>query len=128
MNFTTATLLDRTKSSIIDTLLILFLAFLIADFLSYFENVPTWLRALLFSSLVMYEPIFMTFGGTLGNNIMKIRIRNSKNDATNLNLIRSIIRFSIKILLGWISYTTIFKNSRKRAIHDLIAGTTTVKV
>lgn len=128
MNSITATLLDRTKSSIIDTLLILFLAFLIADFLSYFENVPTWLRVLLFSSLVMYEPIFMTFGGTLGNNIMKIRIKNSKNDATNLNLIRSIIRFSIKILLGWISYTTIFKNPRKRAIHDLIAGTTTVKV
>lgn len=42
----------------------------------------------------------MTLGGTLGNNIMKIRIRNSKNDATNLNLILSIIQFSIKILLG----------------------------
>jgi uncharacterized RDD family membrane protein YckC len=128
MNSPTATLLDRTKSSTIDTLLLISLAFLIADFLSYFEDVPTWLRAILFSSLVMYEPIFITFGGTLGNKIMKIRIRNSKNDSTNLNLIRSIIRFTLKILFGSISYTTIFKNPRKRAIHDLIAGATTVKI
>ncbi|RXR21352.1 RDD family protein [Flavobacterium amnicola] len=128
MSKQTATLLDRTKSSTIDTLILITLAFIIAELLSNFENVPTWIRTLLFSSLVIYEPICITFGTTIGNHIMNIRIRRSSNDSKKLNILRSVIRFISKLFFGWISYVTIFKNPRKRAIHDLITGATTIKV
>jgi len=124
----TATLLDRTKSSTIDTLILIVLAFTIAQILSNFENVPTWIRTLLFSSLVIYEPICITFGASIGNYVMNIRIRRSSDDSKKLNIVRSIIRFLSKLFFGWISYVTIFKNPRKRAIHDLITGATTIKV
>lgn len=128
MNGQTASLLDRTKSSTIDTLLLIAAAFFIAGILSYFQNVPTWLRALLFLSLLMYEPVCISFGATIGNQIMNVRVRRSSNDSKNLNILRSLIRFISKLLFGWISYVTIFKNPRKRAIHDLIAGATTIAV
>ncbi|PKB17300.1 RDD family protein [Flavobacterium sp. 5] len=128
MNNPTATLLDRTKSSTIDTLLLIGVAFLIAGILNYFENVPTWVRALSFISLIMYEPICITFGATLGNHIMNIRIRRSSNDSKKLNIVRSFFRFISKFIFGWFSYVTIFKNPRKRAIHDLITGATTIQV
>ena len=124
----TATLLDRTKSSTIDTLFLITLAFVIAGILSNFENVPTWIRVTLFSCLVMYEPICITFGATIGNHVMNIRIRRSSNDSKKLNILRSISRFASKLFFGWISYVTIFKNPRKRAIHDLITGATTIEV
>lgn len=124
----TATLLDRTKSSTIDTLFLITLTFLIAGILSNFENVPTWVRALLFASLIMYEPICITFGATIGNHAMNIRIRRSSDESKKLNILRSVIRFVLKLIFGWISYITIFKNPRKRAIHDLITGATTIEV
>ena len=124
----TATLLDRTKSSTIDTLFLIGLAFIIAEILSYFENVSTELKATLFISLIMYEPVCISFGATLGNYIIKIRIRKSSNDSKKLNLLRSLIRFISKLIFGWISYMTIFKNPRKRTIHDLISGATTIEV
>lgn len=57
----TATILDRTKSSTIDTLFLIGLAFIIAEILSYFEDVSTALKTILFTSLVLYEPICATF-------------------------------------------------------------------
>ncbi|WP_264542580.1 MULTISPECIES: RDD family protein [Flavobacterium] len=128
MSKPTAALLDRTKSSTIDTLFLIALAFIIAEVLSNFENVPTWLRVSLFSSLVIYEPICISFGATIGNHVMNIRIRRSSNDSKKLNILRSVSRFVSKLIFGWISYITIFKNPRKRAIHDLITGATTIEV
>jgi len=128
MNNPTATLLERTKSSMIDSLFLIAMGFVIAGLLSCFENVPTWVRATLFSSLLLYEPICISFGTTLGNYIMNIRIRRSTNDLKKLNILRSLIRFTFKLIFGWFSYITLFKNPRKRAIHDLIAGATTIEV
>ncbi len=124
----TATILDRTKSSTIDTLFLIGLAFIIAEILSYFEDVSTALKTILFTSLVLYEPICVTFGATIGNHIMRIRIRRSSNESKKLNIIRSILRFFLKIIFGWISYVSIFKNPRKRTLHDLISGTTTISI
>ncbi|GAA4757139.1 hypothetical protein GCM10023230_00980 [Flavobacterium hankyongi] len=59
---------------------------------------------------------------------MNIRIRRSSNDSKKLNILRSVSRFVSKLIFGWISYITIFKNPRKRAIHDLITGATTIEV
>jgi uncharacterized RDD family membrane protein YckC len=128
MTKSAATLLDRTKSSTIDTLFLITLAFVVAGILNNFENVPTWVRALLFTSLIMYEPICITFGATIGNHVMNIRIRRSSNESKKLNILRSVTRFVSKLIFGWISYITIFKNPRKRAIHDLITGATTIEV
>lgn len=123
-----ATLLDRTKSSFIDTLLLILVAFCISGVLSWFDDVATWVRVLLFLMLVLYEPICISLGATFGNMKMNIRVRRSSNDSKKLNIFRSLLRFAIKALLGWLSYVSIFKNPRKRALHDLLSGAMVIEV
>lgn len=128
LNKQIATLLDRTKASMIDTLILIVVTFMIAEILSNFENVPTWIRVTLFIPIVMYEPVCITLGATLGNLIMNIRIRRSSDDSKKLNILRSLIRFFLKLIFGWISYVTVFKNPRKRELHDLISGASVSEV
>lgn len=40
---------------------------------------------------------------------------------------QAIIRYIIKISLGWISFLTINSNYEKRAIHDFVAGSVVIK-
>ena len=128
MSKSTATLLDRTKSSTIDILILISLAYLIAEILYHFNDLPAWLRPSLFALLFFYEPICISFGATIGNSIMDIRIRRSSNEAKKLNIIRSVLRFILKIFFGWLSYITVFKNPRKRTLHDLISGASVIEV
>jgi uncharacterized RDD family membrane protein YckC len=119
--------LDRTKSNLIDTILLIACMLLFTDVLDKFANVPSWARAILFLSLLMYEPICTTFGATLGNDKMKIRVRKNSNTNERLNLFQAIFRYFFKIIFGWISFITIFISPKSRTIHDIIVGSVMVK-
>ncbi|WP_445709712.1 RDD family protein [Flavobacterium movens] len=121
-------LLERIQSILIDSVLIIACMIIFSDVLSNFKNVPDWLRAVLLIALFMYEPIATTFGGTIGNNIKSIRIRKNSDETKSINILQAIIRYSFKLLLGWLSFISIFSSSKKRAIHDIISGTVVVKI
>ncbi|AWI26856.1 RDD family protein [Flavobacterium pallidum] len=124
----TATLLDRTKASTIDILLLILAGAFATLALSYFENVPIGVRQSIFIALVLYEPVFIIFGGTVGDRLMNIRVRKSANESKNINILQSLIRFIFKLTFGWFSYISIFKNPRKRTLHDLISMTSVVTI
>ena len=119
--------LDRTKSTLIDTILLIACMLLFTDILEMFEKVPEWTRAVLFISLLMYEPICTTFGATLGNDKMKIRVRKNSDTTKRLNIFQAIIRYFFKIIFGWLSYLSIFISPKSRTIHDIISGSIMVK-
>jgi uncharacterized RDD family membrane protein YckC len=88
------------------------------------EEGDEWIRAILFIGIWgVYEPLAMTFGCTLGNYLMKIRVRKHSNTSKKVNLLQAYARFIIKFLLGWISFITVSFTEEKRAIHDLASGT-----
>ena len=61
-------LTDRIQSTLIDTILIIILMVTFASILDKFDNVPDWVRIVLFAGLfVAYEPLCMTIGSTFGN-------------------------------------------------------------
>jgi uncharacterized RDD family membrane protein YckC len=64
----------------------------------------------------------MTLGCTLGNYLMKIRVKRFADNKRKINLLQAYIRFVVKVLLGWISFLTINSNKERRAIHDFVAG------
>ena len=39
-----------------------------------------------------------------------------------------MIRYPVKLLLGWISFLTINSNPKRRAIHDLASGSVMIKI
>lgn len=122
-------LIDRIQSTFIDTILIVILMFACSGILDQFEHVPDWIRILMFIGLfIAYEPLCMTLGATLGNYLKGIRVRNNLDTTKRISLLQAIIRYPVKVLLGWISFLTINSNQKRRAIHDLVSGTVMIKL
>lgn len=120
---------DRIQSTFIDAILLLVLMFIFAAIIDKFEHVPDWVRAAMFIGLfVVYEPLFMTLGCTLGNYIKGIRVRKVDDTSRKINIFQALVRYPIKFGLGWISFLTIGSNPKRRAIHDLAAGSVMIKL
>ncbi|SRR5258706_13596284 len=119
---------DRVQSTFIDTILMVTLMFVFASILDKYENVPDWVRIVLFVGLwAVYEPLCTTFGATPGNYIKKIRVRQFGASSKRINIFQALIRYILKILLGWVSFLTIHSNKERRAIHDFVAGSVMIK-
>ncbi len=102
--------------------------FVFASILDKYENVPDWIRIVLFIGLwVVYEPLCTTLGATPGNYVKKIRVRQFGAYSKRINFFQALIRYILKLLLGWISFLTINSNKEKRAIHDFAAGSVMIK-
>lgn len=70
------TLSDRVQSTFIDSIFIIALMFISASSLDKYENAPDWIRiAVFFGIWAIYEPLFTTLGGTIGNRLKGIRVR-----------------------------------------------------
>lgn len=122
-------LLKRVQSIFVDGLLILGLMFAMAAVLGDNESVPGAVKGLVvFGFWVLYEPLCVAYGCTLGNYVMGIRVRKATNESQNISLIQSFVRVIVKFLLGWVSFLSIHFNDHKRAMHDLASGSVMVEV
>jgi len=129
MEYQYPSLSDRIQSILIDQVFIIALMFMASAVLDRYENVPDWIRIVLFFGLWgVYEPICMTFGCTIGNYVKRIRSRKFNDPTKRMNVFQAYIRYFIKILLGLVSFVTINMNKAKRAIHDFVASTVMIKV
>ena len=120
------TLLERIQSAFIDTIFIIIVIITFVNITDKY-NLPDSLKIIFICILIAYEPIAMTFGCTLGNFIKGIRVRNDSNPLKKINIFQAILRYFIKIILGWVSFFTIHSNPKRQAIHDLISGSVLIK-
>ena len=132
MELTYAGLAKRIQSIFIDLFLMLAMMLIAAWVLDKINpeqlDKDEWIRAFLFIGIWgVYEPVSMTLGCTLGNYLMKIRVRKFENAGKKINLVQAYIRLIVKFFLGWLSFITIGFNKEKRAIHDLAAGTIVIE-
>src|SRR5688572_23656221 len=89
---------DRVQSTFIDSILIVILMFILASVLDRYEDVPTWVRISLFLGLWgLYEPLCTTLGGTLGNHIKGIRVRQAGTHSKKVNFIQAFVRYVLKL-------------------------------
>ncbi|MEM9857308.1 MAG: RDD family protein [Bacteroidota bacterium] len=117
-------LLTRVKALVVDLIIILIIFSLASVIIGEIGDAPNWVRGSIFVfSLYRYEPIFLTlFGGTIGHQLVKVKIRRLNDPSRKINILHASIRFITKYLLGWVSFITITSNKRKRGIHDMTAG------
>jgi len=115
---------DRVKAMVIDYMMIIIFLFIITYIFSIFEYVPDYARKIAFFFIfVFYDPIFTSFfGGTIGHFMIGIRVKREKNEMKNILFPLAIIRFFVKLLLGWISLLTVSGNKKRKAIHDHLVG------
>lgn len=120
-------ILDRIKSTTIDTIIIIGFMYLASEILNTFENIPNYFRMIVFIGIWLYEPILTSFGATIGNDKMEIRVRSNSDHSKRINFFQAVIRFVIKILLGWLSFITVFSSKKSRTIHDYLSGSVMIK-
>jgi uncharacterized RDD family membrane protein YckC len=122
-------LTDRVQSSFIDGIFLIILMFVFSTILDKFENVPDGVRIVLFTGLwIVYEPLCTTLGFTLGNYIKGIRVRQHTEVTRRINFFQALVRYVLKVILGWISFLTIHSNSERRAIHDFVSGSIMIAI
>jgi len=120
---------DRIQSSFIDGIFLVILMFVFASLLDRYQNTPDWVRIFLFVGLwAIYEPVCTAFACTLGNYIKRIRVRQHRSNSKKINILQALIRYILKVGLGWISFLTIHSNKERRAIHDFAAGSVMIKI
>ena len=121
--FNRPSLLLRMKSMMIDSLAIIALMYLASVLLNSFEVESGKTRGIFLGLIFLYEPILVTLGSTIGQKIMGLKVRKYSrflkgNEKRNLNIIDSLMRYSCKLLLGWVSLLTVHSDQYGQAIHD----------
>jgi uncharacterized RDD family membrane protein YckC len=113
----------RYFSTLIDILVIIGISLLISFLFEKIGEVPNSVRAILFIVVfILYEPLLVTFGATIGQLILNLRVRNFKNPDQKLFVTLAIIRTLFKVILGWLSFITVTFNTNRRAIHDFVSN------
>ena len=128
MHYEYPTLLERIQSLFIDTLAIILLLFALVSWLDHYPTLPDGIRVLFFVLVIgLYEPLCTALGCTAGNYIKGIRVRKVANPAQRIPLHLAIVRYGVKMALGWISFVTIHSNPERRALHDLASGSVMIR-
>jgi uncharacterized RDD family membrane protein YckC len=115
---------DRVKAILADSMVLIIFLFIVTYTFSAFKHVPDSARIIAFIFIFfLYDPIFTSvFGGTIGHFVIGIRVKRDKNPMKNILFPLAIIRFFVKLLLGWISLLTVSGNRKRKAIHDYLVG------
>ncbi|WP_347156587.1 RDD family protein [Pontibacter chitinilyticus] len=119
---------DRAKAIVVDGVVIVIFMFVISYIFSLFSSVPDNARIIAFIFIFfLYDPIFISlFGGTIGHLLIGIRVKRESNEQKNLLFPVAILRYIVKVFLGWISLLTITGNKKGKAIHDYLVDSVVV--
>lgn len=113
----------RYTSMLIDVLIMVLISLAISSLPAIIAKVPGLVKGIIFIIIVLlYEPILITSGATIGQFIMNLRVRSFKNPDRKLTFHMAVLRTILKILLGWLSFVTVTFNVNRRAIHDFACG------
>ena len=130
--FNKPSLLVRIQSMLIDTLIIVATMLLFTQILILINIDSPEIRVLFFALIILYEPILVSFDRTIGQRFMGLRVRSHSewtngNEKGNIPFVFSLVRFTTKVSLGWLSLLTIHLDPYGRAIHDRIGDSMMVK-
>ena len=106
---------DRIKAAVIDSIVLVVLMYSASEIFNFFEAVSIMVRVLVFVFIfLIYEPLLVSmFGATVGHFFNDIMVKQESEPNRNINFFRAIIRFCVKLLLGWISLLTVNGNNKK---------------
>lgn len=118
---------ERVKALFIDNFIIIILMFISSYIFSLFEHIPDNYRIYAFILIIMYDPLFTSiFGSTIGQKMNGICVKRESDETKNIGLSIAIIRYFIKLILGWVSLLIVTSNFKHKAIHDMAVGSVVI--
>lgn len=129
--FDKPSLLLRTKSTLIDAVVLIGLMLLMSWVLNGLDVTSGAVRGICLVLVWCYEPVFTSIKQTLGQYLMGIRVNRlsglrNGNPQRPISIPASFVRFVLKVLLGWVSLLTIHSDQYGQAIHDKAANSVMV--
>ncbi|MBE0676394.1 MAG: RDD family protein [Bacteroidales bacterium] len=113
----------RYFSTLIDICVIFLIALGISQLFEAIALVSGFVRGTLFVVVfILYEPILVSLGSTVGQYFLGLRVRRFNNPEKKVLFPILIIRVLVKYILGWLSFITVTFNTNRRAIHDFVSG------
>ena len=123
------TLTDRLKAMLIDAFCMMMVMLLFSTLLDEINRPLVLARVIMFMAIwVLYEPICIAYGCTIGQYLMHIRVRRIRDTTKNIHIVLSYMRYIIKFVLGWLSFLSIAFNQQRQAIHDMAVESVVIKV
>ena len=129
MSISYALLPDRVKAAVIDSIILIAMMYGFSELFALFENVPQSFRITAFILVfLLYDPLLTSiYGGTIGHSYSNILVKNEDEPSKNISFPLAVLRFAVKLLLGWISLLTVTSNEKRKAIHDFVAKSIVIK-
>lgn len=85
-----------------------------------------WSIAIVAALVLVYEPLFTVYACTLGQALMRMRVRDEASFG-RISLGQAYFRIFLKYFLGSISMLTMPFQKRRQAMHDLAAATLVIE-
>lgn len=123
MDINYANLPERIKAAFIDAMIMILAMYAVTEVFAMIENVPNYVRAITWVFIFfLYEPIFVSsLGWTVGHSYLGLVVRRDDDPSKKINFFVAMLRVFVKWLLGWVSLVTTTGNSKRKAIHDIVA-------
>lgn len=121
-------LVKRYKALLIDVILlftVMIITMIMVDDTEYRTPVMVSLGLIL---VLTYEPVLTVYSATIGQRLMKIRVRDINDPSRPIHLGLAYVRVVVKDLLGWLSFISIHFNAEHRAIHDILGSSIVIDV
>lgn len=114
------TLLERFKALVLDAGIII--VSLIAAglvFQSFPEASGTVRGLVLIGIYMLYEPVMVSLGGTIGHRVFGMVVRSHADRNRKVMFPLALVRSLVKWLLGWLSFISMIGNEERRSVHDI---------
>lgn len=119
---------QRLIAMFLDGAVLLVMLIFFSYFFSLFNDPPAYVKMVVFIFIVLlYDPLFTSlFGGTIGHMMQGIRVRKQANESEKIVFPLALLRYIVKAFLGWVSLLVVYRNDKRKAIHDYLAGSVVV--
>jgi uncharacterized RDD family membrane protein YckC len=113
----------RVKAALVDSFIIAILVVFCVAAITKSELVPSYLNIfIILLPIFIVEPLFVALtGGSPGHHLFNIKIRGKSKDE-KLSIKKSILRFFLKVLLGFISLPLVIITHKHLMLHDIASG------
>lgn len=123
MNASYPRLIRRVKAALVDFFIITVIVVFYLAAIAENESVPNHLKFLIILlPIFIVEPLLVArTGGSPGHHLFNIKIREKSKDK-KLSLQKSIARFFLKVLLGFVSLPLTVFTRKNMMLHDIFSG------
>src|SRR5262245_18170002 len=111
-------LVRRYGATLIDAFFIMFLMILAGVGFQAVSDASVTPRVVVFVLILfVYAPLLTSRLCTIGQRLTGLRVRRHADPSQRIGIIAAYVRFTVKILLGAISFLTLAVTKERRAIH-----------